>query len=169
MKPAMLAAYDRAVPRCTSCPTAAQFDASVDVTQQAEWLRDLGGIAALLCLHVPFCQELCWYCAYHTMAMRRPRTLDAYADALAGELLRIRQAARGPVLDAVQWGGGTPGQLEAAVASIDRLSAPERDRLIVKNDGRLDVTEDGRPLLRFVCAAFDRHFNGAAGQHSRGI
>jgi oxygen-independent coproporphyrinogen III oxidase len=58
---------------------------------------------------------------------------------------------------------------EAFVASIDRLSALERDGLIVKDDRRLDVTEVGRPLIRFVCAAFDRHFNGAAGRHSRGI
>lgn len=113
MKPATLAAYDRPVPRYTSYPTAAQFDAAVGPAQHAEWLRDLNGSAASLYLHVPFCRELCWYCACHTMAMRRPGTLDTYAETLSGELLRIKQAAPGLILDAIQWGGGTPSQLGA--------------------------------------------------------
>lgn len=111
MKPATLAAYDRPVPRYTSYPTAAQFDAAVGPRQHADWLRDLDGAVASLYLHVPFCRELCWYCACHTMAMRRPDTFDAYADALTEELLRIREMAPGLRLDAVQWGGGTPSQL----------------------------------------------------------
>ena len=114
MKPATLAAYDRPVPRYTSYPTAAQFDATVGSAQHADWLSDLNGSTASLYLHVPFCRELCWYCACHTMAMRRPGTLEAYADTLAEELVRIKQAAPGLVLDAIQWGGGTPSQLGAA-------------------------------------------------------
>ena len=114
MKPATLAAYDRPVPRYTSYPTAAQFDASVGGDKHSEWLQDLNGAAASLYLHVPFCRELCWYCACHTMAMRRPGTLDDYADAIGAELIRVNQAAPGLVLDTVQWGGGTPSQLGAA-------------------------------------------------------
>jgi len=114
MKPATLAAYDRPVPRYTSYPTAAQFDAKVGPAQHADWLRELNGASASLYLHVPFCRELCWYCACHTMAMRRPGTLDDYADALAEELLHVKQAAPGLTLDAIQWGGGTPSQLGPA-------------------------------------------------------
>ena len=57
----------------------------------------------------------------------------------------------------------------AFVVSIDQLPALERDGLIAKEDWRVDVTEEGRPLVRFICAAFDRHFTGEAGRHSRGI
>lgn len=114
MKPETVAAYDRPVPRYTSYPTAAQFDASIGPAQHSEWLQDLNGTASSLYLHVPFCRELCWYCACHTMAMRRPGTLDGYADALADELVRINRAAPGLIVDAIQWGGGTPSQLGAA-------------------------------------------------------
>ena len=72
MEPAILAAYDRPVPRYTSYPTAAQFGTAVGPDQHADWLKDLNGGAAALYVHVPFCRELCWYCACHTMAMRRP-------------------------------------------------------------------------------------------------
>ncbi len=129
MKPAMLAAYDRPVPRYTSYPTAAQFEATVGPAQHADWLGDLNGAAASLYLHVPFCRELCWYCACHTMAMRRPGTLDACADALAEELLRVKQVAPGLMLDAIQWGGGTPSQLgPARLRMIGRRIATLFDR-----------------------------------------
>jgi len=49
---------------------------------------------------------------------------------------------------------------------LDRL---ERDGLIRRTDAQVTVTETGRPFVRFVCAAFDRHYVGAAGRHSRGL
>lgn len=106
-------AYDRPVPRYTSYPTAAQFTDSVGAAQHGDWLRDLNGGSAALYLHVPFCRELCWYCACNTMAMNRPGTLDRYAVALLAELDGVARAAPDLVLDGVQWGGGTPGHLGA--------------------------------------------------------
>lgn len=114
MDPALLAAYDRPVPRYTSYPTAAQFSASVGPAEHAGWLRDLDGGSAVLYLHVPFCQALCWYCACHTMAMNRPGTLDDYADALIREIEEVARLAPALVVEGIQWGGGTPGQLGAA-------------------------------------------------------
>lgn len=114
MDPALLAAYDRPVPRYTSYPTAAQFSAAVGPAEHAAWLRNLNGGAAALYLHVPFCQALCWYCACNTMAMSRPGTLDAYGDALVRELEAVARLAPTLVVEGIQWGGGTPGQLGAA-------------------------------------------------------
>ena len=106
--------YDRPVPRYTSYPTAAQFDSAIGPAEHRLWLQELNDEAVSLYLHVPFCRELCWYCACHTMAMRRPGSLDAYADALAMELLHLAQVAPGMLIDGIQWGGGTPSQLGAA-------------------------------------------------------
>ncbi|WP_422002717.1 oxygen-independent coproporphyrinogen III oxidase [Reyranella sp.] len=111
MDPSTAAAYDKPVPRYTSYPTAAQFDASVGPAEHAAWLAGLGGRPATLYLHVPFCRELCFYCACHTGAMRQPATLDAYAAALVTELEAVAAAARDVTVAAVQWGGGTPSQL----------------------------------------------------------
>ncbi|MGE5150325.1 MAG: radical SAM protein, partial [Rhodospirillaceae bacterium] len=108
-----MAAYDRPVPRYTSYPTAAQFSAAVGPAEHAAWLRNLNGGAAALYLHVPFCQALCWYCACNTMAMSRPGTLDAYGDALVRELEAVARLAPTMVVEGIQWGGGTPGQLGA--------------------------------------------------------
>lgn len=105
------AAYGAPVPRYTSYPTAAQFGPSVGAREHADWLEDLAGGSACLYVHIPFCQELCWYCACHTQAMNRPATLDRYASVLRAELEAVSRTAPGIVLEGIQWGGGTPGQL----------------------------------------------------------
>ena len=113
-------------------------------------------------VHVPFCRELCWYCACHTQAMNRPGTLDAYTIALIAELEMIARQSPGTVLEGIQWGGGTPSQLgpsrlrtvgERIAALFDRGSEAEIsleidprlcDQAIAraKQDGRNDQHED---------------------------
>ena len=38
-----------------------------------------------------------------------------------------------------------------------------------RGTGALAVTERARPLVRSVCAAFDRYYTGAEGRHARGL
>ena len=120
-----VAAYDKPVPRYTSYPTAAQFGPSVGPAEDAAWLAELGSRAATFYLHVPFCRQLCFYCACHTVAMNRQDTLEDYAAALKSELELVARAAPDVVVGSVQWGGGTPSQLGAArlVSVGRRLSA----------------------------------------------
>lgn len=113
MEATTLAAYDKAVPRYTSYPTAAQFDARIGPTEHAAWLRELGSEYATFYFHVPFCAQLCWYCACNTMAMNRAEPLDAYARAMMLELDRLAGLAPELIVGNVQWGGGTPSQLGA--------------------------------------------------------
>ena len=109
----MLAAYDRPVPRYTSYPTAAQFTSAVGPAEHARWLSGANDDCANLYLHIPFCAELCWYCACHTMAMRRDGTLQTYAEAMLHELELVAPRVPDLVIDSIQWGGGTPSQLGA--------------------------------------------------------
>jgi oxygen-independent coproporphyrinogen-3 oxidase len=135
------AAYDRPVPRYTSYPTAAQFGPAVGAAQHAEWLGALNDGSAALYLHVPFCRELCWYCACNTMAMSRPGTLDRYAEALVAELEEVARHAPGLVLEGVQWGGGTPSQLGARLVTVGRRLAQLFDR---RSDAEVSLEIDPR-------------------------
>lgn len=142
MEAATIAAYDRPVPRYTSYPTAAQFDSSVGPREHEEWLSDLRAGDAALYLHVPFCRQLCWYCACHTMAMRKDGTLDSYAAALQGELLHLSRVAPDFVVGAVQWGGGTPSQLGAKrLRTVGELVNTLFDR---RGDAELSMEIDPR-------------------------
>jgi oxygen-independent coproporphyrinogen III oxidase len=113
MDASTVATYDKPVPRYTSYPTAAQFDASVGRIEHADWLSGLSGERAVLYLHVPFCRELCFYCACNTGVVRQAGTLDAYARAMTRELEQVARLVPGLRIESVQWGGGTPPQLGA--------------------------------------------------------
>ena len=125
MEASTIAAYDKPVPRYTSYPTAAQFDASVGPAEHVAWLEELNSNSAAVYLHVPFCREVCFYCACNTGAMRREDTLEAYAGALTRELEQVTRAAPDVMIHSVQWGGGTPSQLGASrlISVGRRLSA----------------------------------------------
>jgi oxygen-independent coproporphyrinogen-3 oxidase len=53
------------------------------------------------------------------------------------------------------------------LATLDRLAPMEQDGLVAFDGNHLKVTQRGRPLLRAVCAAFDRYYTGGEGRHSR--
>ncbi len=55
------------------------------------------------------------------------------------------------------------------LAAIDGLAPLVHDGLIAIDGWRIAVTDRGRPLVRYVCAAFDRYHSGAEGRHSTGV
>ncbi len=60
-------------------------------------------------------------------------------------------------------------RLQPLLSDVTTLPAMIDDGLATFNGARLSVTERGRPLVRSVCAAFDRHYTGGEGRHARGI
>jgi oxygen-independent coproporphyrinogen-3 oxidase len=62
------------------------------------------------------------------------------------------------------------GQDVAAVAdALPSLQAFQADGLLRLDGPRLAVTEEGRPIVRAVCAAFDRYLRPAATAHSAAV
>ncbi|MBP0444311.1 oxygen-independent coproporphyrinogen III oxidase [Roseomonas sp. SSH11] len=107
---ALLALAEARVPRYTSYPTAAQFG-PLGEAEYRGWLREgIGPKDALsLYLHVPYCRELCWYCACHAKPTRSAARIEAFADALEAEaaLLADVLPAHGGISH-LHFGGGTP-------------------------------------------------------------
>ncbi|MDQ0465967.1 oxygen-independent coproporphyrinogen-3 oxidase [Caulobacter ginsengisoli] len=62
--------------------------------------------------------------------------------------------------------GRDPSELSAERAAL----APfEADGLVRQSGDRIEVTEAGRPLIRSVCALFDRYFEPEGGRHSKAL
>lgn len=114
---ALIAKYDRNVPRYTSYPTAPHFTAAVEPDSYAQWLRSLpAGTPLSLYLHVPFCASLCLFCACHTTVVRRQEPLLGYGESLIQEIrLVARHLGRRLPVQHVHWGGGTPTSLPAGM------------------------------------------------------
>lgn len=136
MKPAALAAIrpdmwpyfpellERPVPRYTSFPTAAEFAPGIGLDEAEAALRGAVGDVSLY-LHIPYCDQICWYCGCNTGAANKLHRLSSYLDALhrdiaitgarLGERVRVRRVA---------FGGGSPNAIAPTdfVRIVDALT-----------------------------------------------
>ncbi|KJV10368.1 coproporphyrinogen III oxidase [Elstera litoralis] len=122
-----IARFEGRVPRYTSYPTAPHFTPTVTGATYGGWLEALpDGQAVSLYLHIPFCQELCWYCGCHTQIVSHDGPIRAYAELLLREidLVAARLGRAAPVHE-IHFGGGSPSMLplEVLEAVMDRLHA----------------------------------------------
>ena len=103
-----------------------------------------------LYIHIPFCENLCRYCAC-TRQVRRPSAaggdelVDAYIEALAKEIRKLAAVSgRERVLRQIHWGGGTPTFL--GDERIDRINTAVRDAFDVASDAEVAMEVDPRTL-----------------------
>jgi len=113
-------ALEKRVPRYTSYPPANHFNSSVTAAHMTKWLGAIPqGSRISLYVHIPFCRNLCWFCACRTQGIKRHFTaLSHYIDHLKDEIDQIR-ACLGPgvVMENLHLGGGTPTLLPAALSA----------------------------------------------------
>ncbi len=153
MNTELLAKYDRAVPRYTSYPTAPHFHAGIGPDDYCGWLAELPSDARLsLYLHVPFCQELCWYCGCHTTVARHYRPVAEYQRLLLQELDLIGAALGGRrTVGHIHFGGGTPTML--LPGDLRSLGERLRQRFEIRDAAEFAVEIDPRRLTRETVAA----------------
>jgi len=118
---------ERRLPRYTSYPTAPHFSDAVEAVAYRGWLDAVAPRAAVsLYLHIPFCNELCWFCGCSTRVVRNADIIGRYAERLMDEIDLVADAlpANLPV-GQVHFGGGSPNTLGAETLSrvMDRIDA----------------------------------------------
>ncbi len=112
------------VPRYTSFPTAAEFTAAVGAADTDAALRSAEGDVSLY-VHIPYCEQICWYCGCNTGAANKKHRLASYLDALhrdiaiTGARLDNRVAVR-----RIAFGGGSPNAIAPTdfVRLVDALT-----------------------------------------------
>jgi len=129
----------RAAPRYTSYPTAPNFGAGVDREVYGRWLQTLPPSATLsLYVHIPFCKDLCWFCACRTQGARHAGPVERYLEFLAAEVDAVaRLVPKDARVVHMHWGGGSPTALSPK--QIVALSAFIRDRFSFAADAEVAV------------------------------
>jgi oxygen-independent coproporphyrinogen III oxidase len=99
------------VPRYTSFPTAAEFSDTVGADEADAALRGASGDVSLY-LHIPFCEQICWYCGCNTGKANKAQRLSSYLDALHREIA-ITGARFDPTtrVRRIAFGGGSPNAI----------------------------------------------------------
>lgn len=117
----------RRTPRYTSYPTAAQFSEAVGPSDAADWLAGLPGEKPLsLYLHVPFCRQICWYCACNMKLAAQETPLLRYTSDLMEEIKRVAEVfGIRKRIGHLHWGGGTPTALpeEALMRAMEAVTS----------------------------------------------
>lgn len=114
---------ERAVPRYTSFPTAAEFQPMPGESALPDAIAGCDAEVSLY-LHIPFCEQICWYCGCNTGAANKTQRLTAYLDALMHEVSVV--AALLPDrcrVGRIAFGGGSPNAIApiAFVRLLDRV------------------------------------------------
>ncbi len=135
------------VPRYTSYPTAPHFQ---PVADDRVYRAQLAGLTAdlelSLYVHIPFCQQLCWYCGCHTTVPNDYARAARYVDALVAEIALAAAAIgseTGPVKH-LHFGGGTPTYLQGG--EMDRIMAAAGAGFTFAADGERAIEIDPRTL-----------------------
>ena len=150
-----LALIEKRLPRYTSYPAAPHFSEEVGPAQYRRWLASVEpGTPVSLYLHIPFCNELCWFCGCNTQVVRRTEVIARYAERLRDEIALVANAlpANLPV-GQVHFGGGSPNSLSAE--SLGRIMTALETRFWFSPETEVAVELDPRttgPSFIDACA-----------------
>ncbi|MDE2613611.1 MAG: oxygen-independent coproporphyrinogen III oxidase [Burkholderiales bacterium] len=164
---ALLRRLDVPGPRYTSYPTADRF---VEAFGAAEYRQALGhrasgstidGASPLsLYVHIPFCEQVCYYCACNKVITKHHDRARGYLDDLALEIeLHVAELGRGQPVSQLHLGGGSPTFLsdDELTRLMDMLRhafrVPASAEVSIEVDPR---TADGQRLRHLAELGFNR-------------
>ncbi|HEV8552360.1 MAG TPA: oxygen-independent coproporphyrinogen III oxidase [Casimicrobiaceae bacterium] len=116
--PALIRKYDGFGPRYTSYPTADRFTEAFSAEQYGDaLLARIAGVPTQplsLYVHLPFCENICYYCACNKVVTKDHGRSAKYIRYLAREVAIVSGLidSASPVTQ-LHWGGGTPTFLSA--------------------------------------------------------
>ena len=141
------------------------------VADASPWVVGIGA-SAISCLPQGYTQNAAGAADYMTAVGRSGLATVrgiawAPADRLRGDIISALMCHFEVDLAAVCRRHNAP--LQPLLADVPGLPALIGDGLASMDGTRLVVTGRGRPLVRSVCAAFDRFYTGVEGRHARAI
>ncbi|WP_374761375.1 oxygen-independent coproporphyrinogen III oxidase [Pseudomonas sp. sp1636] len=146
--------YDRAGPRYTSYPTAAQMHSGVSSFELLHALRDSRQQLRPLSLyvHIPFCAHACYYCACNKVITKDRGRAQSYLCELEHEMAIIgHHLDRCQTVEQLHFGGGTPTFLSHA--ELRQLMSQLRQHFNLLDDDsgdysiEIDPREAGWPTM----------------------
>ena len=118
--------YDLRLPRYTSYPTAPHFSQEVGSRVFSQWLSQLDPDDPIsLYLHIPYCEELCYFCGCNTKITRKIAPIETYVADLYREIdLLVSALPARMKVSHLHFGGGSPTILpdQALIEIMARLA-----------------------------------------------
>jgi oxygen-independent coproporphyrinogen-3 oxidase len=144
----LLERFDTPGPRYTSYPTADRFHERFGASDACIALQGagMGGTAPVsLYVHIPFCEQLCYYCACNKIITKHHERGGEYIGWLEKELaLVVRQTGAGKPVSQLHFGGGSPTFLTDE--ELGRLVGRLREAFSFTADIEMSIEVDPRTV-----------------------
>ncbi len=135
----LLSKYNISGPRYTSYPTALEFSDSYKTSDYVKCLNSLSKDKSLsLYIHVPFCQNICYYCACNKIITKNKDKAARYIKSLIEEIRMVASELGDNKLRQIHWGGGTPTYL--SIAQITEIMEAIREVFDVPNENSTEIS-----------------------------
>ena len=146
LDPELLRRHDVAGPRYTSYPTADRFVEAHQAPQHLQALAQRGAAQPLsVYVHIPFCEQLCYYCACNKIITKHHERAQPYLDLLEVEMDLVAAALGGHApVSQLHLGGGSPTFLSDA--ELGALMAALRRRFRLLSGAELSIEVDPRTV-----------------------
>ena len=153
--------HDVAGPRYTSYPTADRFVEAHQGWQHLQALAQRGTVQPLsVYVHIPFCEQLCYYCACNKIITKHHERAAPYLAALEVEMDLVARALGGAApVSQLHLGGGSPTFLSDAELGALMASLRRRFRLLPGAELSIEVdprTVDAARLAHLRSLGFNR-------------
>ena len=143
---ALLPRYSTAGPRYTSYPTAPAWKEDLDPRSQQEILEALPYDAKTphaIYVHVPFCRELCHFCACNRVITQKTELPVRFLDTVSTEIESVRRRLpAGARSGQIHLGGGTPTHLDPT--QLGQLMDRVLSAFPVEDDAEVSIEIDPR-------------------------
>ena len=135
----LLSKYNISGPRYTSYPTALEFTEDYQSTDYLSCLSQLSDDKSLsLYIHIPYCQNICYYCACNKIITKDKSKAEKYIGYLIKEIELVAKNVGDNKLRQIHWGGGTPTYL--SVSQITSIMNSIRHCFKVPNDESIEIS-----------------------------
>ncbi|QPB43559.1 oxygen-independent coproporphyrinogen III oxidase [Rodentibacter haemolyticus] len=141
---ALIQKYNQSGPRYTSYPTALEFHENY--THQ-DFIAAAGRYPTRplsLYVHIPFCHQLCYFCACNKVITRHQHKADIYLDYLEKEIISRAELFKNRTVTQIHWGGGTPTYLSEAQSA--RLMAMLKANFSIAESAEISIEIDPRQI-----------------------
>ncbi|MEP4484467.1 MAG: oxygen-independent coproporphyrinogen III oxidase [Halioglobus sp.] len=137
-------------PRYTSYPTAPHFRDDFKVQHYIDWQKQVSSQQSAplsLYVHIPFCRDICYYCACNKIVTRKKGVAREYLKRLFREIETQSKLVgnRRPITQ-MHWGGGTPTFLDNAEITELMHTLASRFRLLDKGYREYSIELDPRTV-----------------------
>jgi oxygen-independent coproporphyrinogen III oxidase len=146
---AILEKYNRPGPRYTSYPTAPVWkeDFGPDDLEQYYGCAEQAATTLSLYMHLPFCENLCLFCACNVSIQKDKKVAIPYLAALKREIDHVsRGISKKRAVSQFHWGGGTPTYLTPA--QMEDLFGHAKARFTFASDAEIGIEIDPRVTNR---------------------